>query len=108
MDENDLALQQWIIQASLVTTLMGDKQMRRVPLRSASSLTTPKQLLQAASSSANAWMHWQYAVNEERTGWGLALLLTARVESSGSLQAGGLSLYDGLSGIISSSATWEN
>src|SRR5204863_1325439 len=45
MDERDLALQQWIIQASLVSTLMGESYAPKVPLQPSSPLAVTREEL---------------------------------------------------------------
>lgn len=100
MDERDLALQQWIIRASLVSTIMGDTSAPRVPLRPFSSPITQEQLIQAAASIGTRLealaIHSEYGVN-----W---LGIGAVSENQGGpiwqLQEAGLTLYDGLPGML--------
>jgi type 2 lantibiotic biosynthesis protein LanM len=101
MDERDLALQQWIIRASLVTTIMGDKHMPRVPFPPSSSLAvTRKQLIQAASLIGTRLD--ALAIGGERgVNWlGIAAITESESGTIWQLRASGLTLYDGLPGII--------
>lgn len=100
MNESDLALQQWIIQASLATTLMGEKQIPLVPLYPSSSQVSSRQLLQLASSIGerleNLAVHGEQGVN-----WlGVGVIAQSEGEAVWQLQAHGWFLYDGLAGII--------
>jgi type 2 lantibiotic biosynthesis protein LanM len=101
MGERDLALQQWIIRASLVTTLMGDRQTPKVPLGPCSFLAvTREQLIQAASSIGTHLevlaVHGKHGVN-----WlGIGAVSESRSGPIWQLQAAGLTLYDGLPGML--------
>jgi type 2 lantibiotic biosynthesis protein LanM len=101
MDERDLALQQWIIRASLVSTIMGDRYAPKVPLRPSSSVAvTHEQLIQAASSIgtrlADLAVHGEHGVN-----WlGISAVSESQSGTIWQLQPAGLTLYDGLPGIL--------
>src|SRR5205814_1051153 len=100
MDEKDLALQQWIIQASLATTLMQDEHASRVPLPPFSSPVSPQQLLQAAS--AVGMRLDALAIRGKRgANWlGVQVFTQSEGGTIWQLQASSSSLYDGLPGII--------
>jgi len=100
MDEKDLALQQWIIQASLATTLMQDEHASRVPLPPFPSPVSPQQLLQVAS--AVGMRLDALAIRGKRgANWlGVQVFTQSEGGTIWQLQASGSSLYSGLPGII--------
>jgi type 2 lantibiotic biosynthesis protein LanM len=101
MDESDLTLQQWIIRASLVTTLMGDKRAPRVSFPSSSSLTVNREQLMQAAEAVGERLNTLAIRGERGANW---LGIDAVTESEDGvvwqLQASSLGLYDGLAGII--------
>jgi type 2 lantibiotic biosynthesis protein LanM len=101
MGEGDLALQQWIIQASLVSTVMGNHQLSSVPFRSSSAPAVAREQLLQAASSIGARLNALAVRGERGVNW---LGIDAVTESQGGtiwlVQPGGLKLYDGLPGIV--------
>lgn len=101
MGEEDLALQQWIIQASLATTIVGDIPTPRVaPPSSSPSTVTREHLLQMALALGSRLQ--ALAIRGDRgVNWlGVSFASESQQGTIRQLQPAGLTLYDGLPGII--------
>jgi len=101
MDERDLVLQRWIIQASLVTTIMGDAHTPRVPFPPfSSSLVTREQLIQAATSVGTR-LEALAIRSEPGMNWlGVDVMVDTQRGAIWQVKPGSATLYDGLPGII--------
>lgn len=101
MDERDLALQQWVIQASLVTTIMGDARTPSVTFPPLSSRpATCEQLIQAASAIGTRLDALAIRGEWGKNWLGIGVVTDTQRGAIWQVTPGSSTLYDGLPGII--------
>jgi type 2 lantibiotic biosynthesis protein LanM len=101
MDSKDLAMQQWIIKASLATTQMDVKQMRHLSLQTHSPSEVTREQLIGAACAVGDRLEELMLRSEQGGSWlGLAIAIENQGHTVWHVQGADLNLYDGLPGII--------
>jgi type 2 lantibiotic biosynthesis protein LanM len=101
MNSKDLAMQQWIIKASLATTQMDARQMRQIPSQTLSpSEVTHEQLISAACAVGDRLEELMLRSEQGGSWLGIAIATENQGHTVWHVQEADLNLYDGLPGII--------
>ena len=101
MHEDDLARQQWIIEASLTTMFMDTNQQRKLPLSTSSRTVTAQELVTEACAIGDRLRALALDGEQGSKQWlGVVLEREEQDQYAWNLQPADYILYDGLAGII--------